>query len=140
MKRRTVILGASAALAGALGAGGLVGYRLVQRGQDLRIDPGRLFEKNPKVNFSRLSNDTLTKILAGRLTDHDRRAVARELIRHNRRLYAPDIHLIEVLRKLILEATLRQTHVNWHLSAFEAFDGYARTGLLAFLATARRLT
>src|SRR5690606_6781746 len=46
------------------------------------------------------------------------------------------VHLGVVLGERIVEATLRNSHVQRHLAAFEAIDAHARTGLGALLAAA----
>ena len=88
MNRRMMLLGGTAGIACAMGAGVVVGYRLGQVGQDRPPDLQYLLNNNPKVELKRLSVDTLTKLLNGNLTDRDRRTIARELIRHNRGLFA----------------------------------------------------
>ena len=44
-----------------------------------------------------------------------------------------------ILAEDVVEAALRDTHVQRHLAAFEALDGHARTGLLTLLAACRGL-
>ena len=50
-----------------------------------------------------------------------------------------DVHFRVVLAERIVEAALRQAHVQRHLAAFEALDGNARTALLTLLAAAAGL-
>ena len=47
-------------------------------------------------------------------------------------LDAADIDLVQLDRVRLVEAALRQTTVQRHLTAFEALDGHAGTGLLSF--------
>src|SRR3712207_2658452 len=54
-------------------------------------------------------------------------------------LNAPDIDLVEVDRVRLVEAALRQTTVQRHLTAFEALDRHAGAGLLTLHATAAGL-
>ena len=49
------------------------------------------------------------------------------------------VHFGEVLAERVVEAALRQTHVQRHLAALEALDGDAGTALLALLAAAAGL-
>jgi len=85
MKRRTLILGA---IATAAGASAFVSYRLGQHQQKQPPDLLRLTQNNPRVNFGHLSPDIWAKLINGALTDADRHALERELIRHNDALYA----------------------------------------------------
>ena len=62
-----------------------------------------------------------------------------ELARVDELLHHADVHLGVVLAERVVEAALRQTHVERHLAAFEALDGNARTALLALLAACRGL-
>src|SRR6187455_3069470 len=50
-----------------------------------------------------------------------------------------EVHLSIILGEDVVEAALRQTHVERHLAALEALDRDARAALLALLAAARGL-
>src|SRR5690606_13478080 len=50
-----------------------------------------------------------------------------------------EIHLGIVLAERVVEAALRQAHVERHLAALEALDGHARAALLALLAASAGL-
>src|SRR5678816_4954140 len=62
------------------------------------------------------------------------RALDIELSGIDRLLDRADVHLGIVLGEDVVEAALRQPHVERHLAAFEAVDADARAALLALLA------
>src|SRR6476469_9406231 len=64
------------------------------------------------------------------------RALAIELAGIDRLLDRADVHFGEVLGEDVVEAALRQPHVERHLTAFEAGDADTRACLGALLATA----
>src|SRR5215207_9441666 len=64
------------------------------------------------------------------------RALGVELAGIDRLLDRADVHLGIILGEDVVEAALRQPHVQRHLAAFETEDRHARTAGLALLATA----
>src|SRR4051794_4130451 len=67
------------------------------------------------------------------------RALDVELAGIDRLLHRADVHFGIIAREDVVEAALRQPHVERHLAAFEAVDRHARARLGALLAAARGL-
>lgn len=88
MKRRTMMLGATASFSAAMG--GLGGFAVGRwRERERYPHPLDVIKAHPSINFDQLSTDIWLKMLTGRLRDADRPALARELIERNPALFAP---------------------------------------------------
>src|SRR5262249_11026263 len=72
-----------------------------------------------------------------RLHRHRLRRIEPALV--DRRLHLAEVHLIQVNGEDVGEAAFRQTPMDRHLAAFEAFDAHARARLLALDAAAAGL-
>src|SRR5215208_1599724 len=70
--------------------------------------------------------------------DRDRRALV-DLAGRDGLLDAAEVDLVELATVRLVEAPLGQTPVQWHLTALEALDRHAGSGLLALDAAAARL-
>src|SRR6478609_6564981 len=109
--------------------------RALRRAGDLERQLGRelaLAEQTHAV----LAAARDTRRLQRRVVDHRLRV---ELLGVDQLLHLAEVHLGVVLGERVVEAALRQAHVERHLAALEALDGNARTALLALLAAAAGL-